>query len=705
MKFKAASAKIKSRIIFLVIALLLLSLTAIGFSNSVLYRIALGQAGEMLGYASKSHALFLEYSIRHQKEEAGRTGVPFDIKDALSLYRQQLESGIVFGETGESVIARREGDMIRFFVNNRQKNSSSPIIIPFDSGETAIPMRLALSGKSGTVIAQDYRDIKVLAAYEPLPSMNNLAIVTKMDLVEIREPFIKGAWRLFLFIFIVIVGGVLIYLKAITPMIPLLMESEERLMTLINGIDESLLFLDTAGKVLLVNEVAAKRMNRSSSDLIGRDIFSLFLPGIAATRRRKFGEAVETGMAVHFEDERNGRHYHNSFFPVMGDRRGNVVSIIVHARDMTGHVKSQNEIMAAKERAEEATRLKDKFIMLVSHDLKTPLIGMLGILQLLQKRTENTEEAMLCINMAVQANKRMIRMIDQLLDINRIRAGKLQLKCRYCNGAEIVKEAVATVEGMAAQKGITIRNMVSEKTMVIADPVFLQQVFCNLLTNAVKFSGQGTTVAIKVSSGEEMVFSVEDNGVGIPPDKMKSIFSYHDRTSTRGTEGEAGTGFGLPLSADIMEALNGKLKAESRPEGGTSFSVVLPNPTPKILVMESGPGSCDALNDLMKKRGFTVTASTHALKILEMLRAERFDFLLVQLSATKETGAELLRLVANDHSLKGMSLLAIGDNACYAKIGDNNQSSGDIINCGPESAMVIERIYSALMEDGSAQKG
>ncbi len=111
-----------------------------------------------------------------------------------------------------------------------------------------------------------------------------------------------------------------------------------------------------------------------------------------------------------------------------------------------------------------------------------------------------------------------------------------------------------------------------------ADPAFLQQVFYNLLTNAIKFSGQGNTVTIRFSKNDYMVFSVDDNGIGIPADSLKKIFSYQEKMSTRGTQGEPGTGFGLPLSADIMTALNGSLKAESRPEGGTTFSAILPNP-------------------------------------------------------------------------------------------------------------------------------
>ncbi|MBI5638019.1 MAG: PAS domain-containing protein [Nitrospinae bacterium] len=703
MKIQPASAKIKTRITFLVITLLVLSLAAIGVSNYVLYRIALNQAGEMLGYTTKSNALFFEYSFRHLEEEAKHSGVPYSVDHALALYRERLKAGVVFGETGESVIARREGDSIRFFVHNRLKNSGAPVVIPFDSSGTAKPMKLALAGKSGTAITTDYRNITVLAAYEPLPAMN-LAIVTKMDLAEIREPFLKGAAQLFFVIFVIIIGGAFVYLKVITPLIPLLMESEERLMTLVNGIDESLLFIDPAGKALIVNETAANRMGQSPSELIGHDVFSFFPPEIAASRRRKLGEALETGKAVHFDDERNGRHYHNSFFPVMDDTGRNIVSIVIHARDVTEQINAKNEILAAKEQAEKATRLKDKFVMLVSHDLKTPLVGMLGMMQLLQKRTGNPEDNRHCIDLAVQSNQRMIRMIDQLLDINRIRSGKLHLKCRYCDGSGIVREAVAIVGDMAAQKGITMQNMVPDRTMVIADPIFLQQVFCNLLTNAVKFSGPGKAVTIKFSPGEKMVFAVEDDGVGIAPDLMKSIFSYHDKTSTRGTHGEAGTGFGLPLSADIMEALNGKLKAESRPEGGTSFLVILPNPAPKLLIMESSAGSCDALKGLLEERGFTVTASPHALKILEMLEEERFDFLLVQLSGIKETGTELLRLVARDQSLRGMSLLAIGDSVCYGKNGADSDIN-DIMNCGPETAAVIERIYSVLMGEDSTWKG
>ncbi len=387
------------------------------------------------------------------------------------------------------------------------------------------------------------------------------------------------------------------------------------------------------------------------------------------------------------------------------DSNDEVAVLAANLNEMAANLSSSHKVMEkAKEEAEEATKLKDKFIRLLSHDLITPLAGMMGMMQLLQKQPEIQPESHQFIDLAIQGNRQMLHMINQLLDINRIRSGKLRLKFRFCNAADIVWDAVAAVKSMADGKGITIQNMVPDKTMVIADAVFLQQVFSNLLTNAVKFSGEGKTVTIRFLPGEKMVFAVEDNGVGIPPGLMQTLFSHNEKTSTRGTMGETGSGFGLPLSADIMEALNGKLKAESRPEGGTTFFVILPKPAPKLLIMENSAGSCDELRTLLGERGFKVTVNFHALKILEMLKRERFDFLLVELSSTRETGAELLRLVALDHSLKEMPRLAIEEGKWYNDW-RFEKDRVTVVDGATAAAMVIEKIYSMLLGEGSARKG
>lgn len=868
-------------------------------------------------------------------------------------------TGWNLGKNGESFMVDPQG----FFLTTHKYHVTSGINHPID----AKPMVMCLGGKSGETVGLDYAGVPIIHGFRYIPEIGGGCIMVHIDQ---REAFagldtFTRKWAAVAMILWAVLG-IISYLiskkladqlkknlDAVEEAGRKLRESEGRLTALVNGLEETLFFLDASGKVIIANKTGAKRLNKTASELIGLDIFSIFPPEVAAARRNKFQEALDTSATVRFEDKRDGRYYHNSFYPVMGFNGGGIASIAVlgyditdkriaedllikseanlkgvldnspvpmgiinHQRrtvhlnrkfteifgytitdiptmediwptlfstllsgeetkaewdrrsgttllegvqfapleaeladkhgkqltvvinmafmngqalvvfqDITGqkeaerrirdsenlfralfenspigatlhlaegpcvmanaavaantgdtreHLLRQNfraldawrksgmldgalkaldsgntvrfefnpvtssgknividaqftpisingkqhllslfndishlrdaqeKMRMAKEEAEEATRLKDKFIVLLSHDMKTPLVGILGMMQLLRKQPEIGGENQHMLDLAVQSNKRMIRMIDQLLDINRIRAGKLQLKCHYCNASDIIKKAVKTVDLVAAEKGITIQNLVPDKAMVIADPVFLEQVFCNLLTNAIKFSGQGKAVTIKFPPGEDLVFTIEDDGVGIAPDLMKNLFSYHEKTSTRGTQGEIGTGFGLPLSRDIMEALNGKLKAESRPEGGTSLSVILPKPTPNLLVMENSPGSCDGLKVLLEMEGFAVTVSPHALRVLEMLEEKRFDFLLVQLSVAKDTGSELIHLVTGNEKLKGMPILTIGDSKCYKRISDNDPDA--VIECGIETSTVIAAIYSMLMDDGQVKK-
>ncbi len=479
-----------------------------------------------------------------------------------------------------------------------------------------------------------------------------------------------------------------------------LMNAEIKYHTLFDESPDGVLLFNTANAGLVdFNAMAHQQLGYTKEEFAGLTISDFEVVEAAEDTQKHIAKVLAEGSDI-FETKHRTKDGEIRNVRVMAKAMILEGKPYIHCifRDITMQKVAETKMNEAKEEAEEANKLKDKFIMLVSHDLKTPLVGMLGLMQLLQKQPEIRQDNQHMIDLAVQGNKRMIRMIDQLLDVNRIRSGKLQLKCRYCDGSDVVRKAVAIVEPMAAEKKISIQNTVPDKVMVIADPVFLEQVFCNLLTNAIKFSGRGKAITIRFSPGENMIFAVEDNGIGIAPDLMKDIFSYHEKTSTRGTMGETGTGFGLPLSNDIMEALNGKLKAEPRPGGGSSFLVILPNPKPHILIMENSPGSCDSLKDLLEKEGFMVTANSYALRVLELLEHMRFDFLLVQLSATKDTGSELIRLVAGNDKLKGMPILTIGDSKCYKRISDDELNG--VIDCGIENSKVVAAIYSTLMDGG-----
>ncbi len=275
MKNGLSSADIKKRLTFLVAGTLFLALAAIGITNWHLYRLALRQEGVILTYLAKSHAQTIESFARHEKEDARLLGQPYTIDDALMSYREIVSSFGSFGDTGSFAVVRREGDSIRWLIRHRNKPQGFPEKIPFDTVGEEEPIKLALKGKSGTIAGEDYRGVPVLAAYEPIPSLD-VAVVVKLDLAEIEAPFIQHGIESFLVTLILVLGGGLVYLRVVTPMMPRLMAREETLRSILENASEGIITIDAAANILYANNAVERMFDYPAKALSGKP-FSMLM--------------------------------------------------------------------------------------------------------------------------------------------------------------------------------------------------------------------------------------------------------------------------------------------------------------------------------------------------------------------------------------------------------------------------------------------
>ncbi len=251
---------------------------------------------------------------------------------------------------------------------------------------------------------------------------------------------------------------------------------------------------------------------------------------------------------------------------------------------------TEAELRRAKETAEEATRLKDKFLSLVSHDLKGPLGAIRGFMQLMVGDLERAGDATMLkyAEVMISSTNRMIAMITELLNIGRLKTGKVVPRLVMLDARELAAKEIDFLAPLIIGKEVRLLNEVPEEVRLCADPALLAEVLQNLLSNAVKFSPKGG--AVRVGYPAPGVLAVADEGVGIPAEKRTKLFRYEEATSTLGTQGERGTGLGLPLSYDIVKAHGGELTVESAPGRGSIFSVRLPtSKCPDGVCEESGP--------------------------------------------------------------------------------------------------------------------
>ncbi|MGN6593639.1 MAG: ATP-binding protein [Terriglobales bacterium] len=222
--------------------------------------------------------------------------------------------------------------------------------------------------------------------------------------------------------------------------------------------------------------------------------------------------------------------------------------------------------------------LKSSFLASVSHELRTPLTSIRSFSEILL-RYPDEEMATRCefLEIIIHESDRLTRLINDVLDLAKIEAGKIELRPQPVRIADLVRESLDVVQVMAAQKGLSLRNWVEDDLPLIpADPDRLRQVFANLLSNAIKFTDQGAIeVGAHARDGELLVY-VSDTGVGLPLGDEERIFDKFHQHGNALTDKPAGTGLGLAICREICQRHGGRIWAARRQRGGSIFYVALP---------------------------------------------------------------------------------------------------------------------------------
>jgi len=247
--------------------------------------------------------------------------------------------------------------------------------------------------------------------------------------------------------------------------------------------------------------------------------------------------------------------------------------------DVTARKRAEAALQEAKESAEAANRLKDQFLATLSHELRTPLNAILGYARMLQTNTIAPERRQRAVDIIERNAAAQNQLIEDLLDISRITRGQLRLETAPVPVAAVLREALEGIKPAAEAKRILLEFDIDPFAgTVIADSTRLQQVFWNLLTNAVKFTDQGGRVTAAVRSrGRDVEVSVSDTGSGIAHDFLPHVFEPFRQADARLTRGHGGLGLGLAISRQLVELHGGTIEAASEGPGrGALFIVRLP---------------------------------------------------------------------------------------------------------------------------------
>ncbi len=244
----------------------------------------------------------------------------------------------------------------------------------------------------------------------------------------------------------------------------------------------------------------------------------------------------------------------------------------------------------------EAEQVKDEFISVVGHELRTPLTSIRGSLGLLEGGVfgELPEEAESMVALAVTNTDRLVRLINDMLDIERMDAGHLELELAPVKASELVADAVQIVQMPATQAGVTLVADIQEDLTVSVDSDRILQVLVNLLGNAIKFSPRSSTVTTSVATEHgRALFSVTDVGRGIPADRRESIFERFRQVDSSDAREKGGSGLGLAIARNIVEHHGGAMRVRSEVGRGSTFAFTLPLLDARVTMLVCGGESGD----------------------------------------------------------------------------------------------------------------
>lgn len=249
------------------------------------------------------------------------------------------------------------------------------------------------------------------------------------------------------------------------------------------------------------------------------------------------------------------------------------------ARDVTSHIEMENSLRQLNAELQEINSQKDRFLYIIAHDLRNPLGNLIGILELLgsQFNVNTNEENYYLVSILNSNAHALFELIENLLNWALSQTGKMKYIPTVLPVKTSVEKAISQVKPLAANKNIAITSLVDGTAYVWADDIMLNTVLRNLISNAIKFSYPNSEIVVTYQTQDaHAIISVKDNGVGIRKEVVDGLFFVDSTSSTQGTAGEAGTGFGLPLCYQLTKMQNGQIWVESEVGQGSTFFIKLP---------------------------------------------------------------------------------------------------------------------------------
>lgn len=604
----------RKRVFLLFLILAVASTIVASVAVYLLYDVAFEEEKERLAETAQSQARLIEavarFDAKYSKDyPAGSEAATLSqIIDAHRHYNY-------FSETGELTLARREGNHIVFLLSHRHYDVNNPKPVRFDS-ELAEPMRRALSGKSGTVVGLDYRGETVLAVHEPVAEMN-LGIVAKIDLSEIRAPFVRAIITTGVVTILVVLGGTVLFHRVTNPIIrnlrertarltqeikerkraeEALRESEEKYRNLFEDANDSIFIIDpSTHRFLDVNQNAVWRLGYTREELLQLTIDDIDTPMTAVRNEDIIRELQESGSVIfeHAHRCKDGKE-----IPV------EISSRVIEYADQQVFQSFVRDISERRKAEEERDRLLgelrnknkelEQIVYVTSHDLRSPLVNIQGFSKELEQAFKHVHSALHSEEVSSAIRKKLIPILEEDIPaalqyiftstskMGSLLSGLLRLShlsvdaptIKQLDMNRLISDVAGALEFQIKEAGVILK--IDELPSCRGKETQINQVFSNLMDNALKYLDPNRAGIIRVSGRKEtgrVVYCLEDNGIGIAVEHQNKIFELFHCLDP---DARGGVGLGLAIVRKILDLHGGKIWVESELGKGSKFFASLP---------------------------------------------------------------------------------------------------------------------------------
>jgi PAS domain S-box-containing protein len=474
-------------------------------------------------------------------------------------------------------------------------------------------------------------------------------------------------------------------------------EREELLDKITSSAQEAIVVIDNHGNVIFWNNSAEKIFGYTEEEIAGKNFHDLIVPGkyheahrMGFSKFKKSGQGNAIGTTLELDALRkNGQN-----FPVELSLSGVNVKGEWHAvgiiRDITERKESEGKLKEARINAESANRAKSEFLANMSHEIRTPMNAILGFSEILEEQLREDPQKHEYIKGIRNSGKGLLGLINDILDLSKIEAGKLDINYEPINPFAIIEEIRQIFLVKTSEKKLEFQIHVDAglPRSLLFDETRMRQVLFNLIGNAIKFTNEGgVTVNVKSEDCNEeqshvdVSIEVIDTGIGIPEKELQLIFEPFRQKDGQSTRKYGGTGLGLSITQRLVGIMGGVLEVSSTPGKGSTFTVNLPGiqvaamsenkggteelqakisfQNPRILLVEDIESNRKVITGYLGSQQINIVVAENGSVGVDMARAEPPDLILMDMQMPVMDGYEATRLIKTDERLKHIPVVAL----------------------------------------------